>query len=135
MRHKFVLYGIVLSVACLTAGCGGGDPGIKEYISNLKEAVDVMKTVKDEDSAKAANDKLKASGEKMETGAKAAKGWTDSQKKEALELGKQYDEQQKRITALGPNVDKACQEGTTKVMLGVAVISMMDAMQKEGGKK
>jgi len=107
---------------------------MKEYLTNLKSAIDDMKTIKDEASAKAANEKLKAAGDKMEAGAKQAKGWTDSQKKESAELTKQYDDEQKRIKTLGPQVEQACSEGMTKVGIGVAVISLMEMMQKESKK-
>jgi hypothetical protein len=131
MRMTLGFYGAALALAFLATGCGGGDPGMKEFLSGFKDAIDTMKSVKDEASAKAANDKLKAAGDKMEAGGKQAKGWTDSQKKEFGELSKQYEEEQKRIKGLGPQVDKACSEGMTKVGLGVMVVSLMEMLTKD----
>jgi hypothetical protein len=134
MRVTLGFYGAALALAFLASGCGGGDPGMKEFLSGFKDAIETMKSIKDEASAKAANDKLKATADKMEAGAKQAKGWTDSQKKEFGELSKQFEEEEKRIKGLGEPVVKACADGTTKVGIGVAVVGLMDMMMKEGKK-
>jgi len=113
MRPRFLL-ALICSTAAICAGCGdSGDRVVQDSFSSMKDMTNVLKTVKDEASAKAATPQLKAIANRMKDIGKRA---------EALKLTKEQQE------ALGQKYASQMMEAMPLAaeMMRVATLNIQD---------
>ncbi len=111
------LVGVMMGTLVFTAaGCGGDTPEslAQEQTTAMKQFVDILKSVKDKDTATAAKAKLTSMADSLKSLKKRVDALTDEQKKE---VHKKLEEQLQpimgefmgemfRVASLGPEVQK-----------------------------
>lgn len=87
---------VALGICFVLVGCKKTHEDVmKGSLSCVKEMTDVMKTVKDEASAKAAAPKIKAIADRMKALGEEAKKMSEPSKEEAQRLKEKYEPQMK----------------------------------------
>lgn len=105
------------------------DPVIEASIANIRDLLAVVKSMKDEASAKEGTDKLKAVVAKMKANPpKSAGEPSPNQKKELMALGEQLRDEVIRVgTQLPPPARTACAEGMAAFGEAMAQMSTKSA--------
>ena len=97
MRSLFQQCAVPLVLVFLSSGCAGGDPGTRDMIAGMTEAVDAMRIIKDKTSAKRAQSKLQAAAAKYVAGTEKVNEVTAERRQQLAEIGKKVQEEIARV--------------------------------------